>query len=171
MMLNNAYDLFTKISKNNKEPILCWPDHFVLATTVFADKKIPVKIGFCPGDEDYIEPYFFVSKDLPHPLPAVLPELKLGLWHKKDWFGAILTISEIMNIDDEKELIQRQPFYKIFRRIDKRRIVTRDYYLFFRNQPMKELKYNSLSCLLIILIFTSNNIFIYHSFCTETPSI
>lgn len=82
-------------------PIKCWPHSFDMATLISLDphdtpNARAIRVGFAPGDGYYGEPYFYVtpsSRLAPENLP-ILPEI--GHWHTKDFVGAILTASQII---------------------------------------------------------------------------
>jgi hypothetical protein len=70
-------------------------------------------MGFCPGDENYIEPYFYLK--LRHNIQSTsgLPELASGLWHNKGWSGALILFSEIRNIELEREYASVKDFFDV----------------------------------------------------------
>ncbi len=78
-------------------PVRCWPHHFDLATLIEfqpaqgRDSGRSIGVGMTPGDEDYCEPYLYVTPwPYPHdpPLPLLAGE---GQWHAEGWLGAVLT--------------------------------------------------------------------------------
>ena len=84
--------------------VTCWPHHFDVATLIEEGRdarggRRTVGVGLSPGDEHYAEPYLYVGP-YPHPRARPLPELPLGRWHARGWFGAALTGSEIVSAGD-----------------------------------------------------------------------
>lgn len=77
-----------------------WPHHFDLATLLTVREGHTVGAGLSPGDDSYVEPYFYVT---PYPYPAMdvaAPALPSGgVWHRKGWFGAVLTASALVSGD------------------------------------------------------------------------
>jgi hypothetical protein len=76
--------------------VRCWPHHFDLATLITCSSGPfqTIGIGMSPGDSSYDEPYFYVG---PSPRPTFdVAELAAGHWHTTDWWGAVLTASEIV---------------------------------------------------------------------------
>jgi hypothetical protein len=81
-------------------PIHIWPHHFDMAILIDVPGKkdgepMTIGVGLSPGDENYPEPYWYVS---PYPYPPTdsLPPLEgQGLWHTQKWVGAILTASQL----------------------------------------------------------------------------
>jgi hypothetical protein len=90
-------------------PVRCWPHHFDL------DSLIPlgsgasartVGVGFCPGDDYYDQPYFYVSC---HPPPdvAALPSLPpVGHWHSHHFTAAVATADRILEAGDQRAATQ-----------------------------------------------------------------
>jgi len=84
--------------------ILCWPHHFDLAA-LFVEGLSPdgrpdrtIGVGLSPGDEAYPQPYWYVnhwSSSATGP-PLELPALPSGHWHRKEWLGAVLLASEML---------------------------------------------------------------------------
>jgi hypothetical protein len=101
----NTYDL--------NSTVLCDPQYFDLFITIkHPDTGKSIKIGFCPGDENYIEPYYFLKLNSTIQSTAGLPELQTGLWHNIGWSGAVILYSEITNIEPEKEIATTSDFFK-----------------------------------------------------------
>jgi hypothetical protein len=81
-------------------PVRTWPHHFDMATLTLletgdAELVRSVNAGFSPGDENYEEPYFYVSPH-PYPDPSKLPALSSGHWHTRGFTAAILPASQII---------------------------------------------------------------------------
>jgi len=81
--------------------VRCWPHHFdvgflITLPNVEDGSARSIGVGMTPGDVYYPEPYFYVA---PHPTPASAGNTPLdggGHWHQKDWFGAVLTGTELL---------------------------------------------------------------------------
>ena len=83
--------------------VRCWPHHFDIATLVACSSGPfqTIGIGMSPGDSRYREPYLYVG---PYPRPTSdVAALEIGHWHTTDWFGAVLTASEIVARDSASE--------------------------------------------------------------------
>jgi len=112
---DNANGFFNTFLKNHeiKSTILCDPKYFELYISIkHPDTSKKIKIGFCPGDENYIEPYYYLKLNRTIQSTAGLPELHTGLWHNKGWAGALILYSEITNIEPEKELAITRDFFE-----------------------------------------------------------
>jgi hypothetical protein len=92
--------------------VRCWPHHFDIATLIKLDKdkstgeKQSIGIGLSPGDDEYEEPYFYIS---PWPYPDIqkikLPDLLSGKWHTEDWVGARLLASDFSSDREQTETV------------------------------------------------------------------
>ncbi len=80
-------------------PIRCWPHHFGMDILFLLDPgkdDRSIRVGLAPGDGYYGEPYFYVTP-LSCPTTEDLPDISgIGHWHTKDFIGAILTGSQIV---------------------------------------------------------------------------
>lgn len=89
-------------------PVRCWPHHFDIAFLVALEEGPPesarsIGIGVSPGDGYYAQPYLYVS---PYPRPDTedLPALpRGGRWHTKDFFGAVATGMDILELSDPRK--------------------------------------------------------------------
>ena len=74
--------------------VRCWPHHFDIATLITESDapRATIGVGMSPGDEQYAEPYLYVSP-YPYPEARALPRLELGSWHTHAWVGAVLPAS------------------------------------------------------------------------------
>lgn len=99
---DNAYGLLKEVAgqhKMNATPVAGWPDGFDFKFR-FEQAYRSLEVGFSPGDETHLEPYF---KVIPMPAPGAnekLPELQFGRWHNTGWNGAILLASDILQYPD-----------------------------------------------------------------------
>ncbi|MFY0651479.1 MAG: hypothetical protein JXQ96_05575 [Cyclobacteriaceae bacterium] len=89
--------------------VRCWPHHFDIASLItLQDTGDPetsksINIGMSPGDDNYDEPYFYVS---PWPYPVEeLPDISNtgGFWHEDNWIGAILRASDISHLSTAEQ--------------------------------------------------------------------
>ena len=89
-------------------PVRCWPHHFDLDSLI-ALGAAPVRtagLGFCPGDEYYDQPYFYVSSH-PRPDVAALPHLPpVGHWHTHHFTAAVAVADRILAADDQRAATQ-----------------------------------------------------------------
>jgi hypothetical protein len=82
-------------------PLRCWPHHFDIATLVQLEEGAresakSVRVGMSPGDENYAQPYFYISP-WPRIDDARLPPLPPpGHWHTQGFLGAVTTGDEIL---------------------------------------------------------------------------
>lgn len=89
--------------------VRCWPHHFDIASLITlvdtgdAETSKSINIGMSPGDENYNEPYFYVSP-WPYPLTE-LPDISDtgGFWHEENWIGAILRASDMSHLKTAKD--------------------------------------------------------------------
>ncbi|MBW4523084.1 MAG: hypothetical protein KME16_25885 [Scytolyngbya sp. HA4215-MV1] len=85
-----------------------WPHHFDMASLITLPgmkegSPLTVGVGVSPGDTSYNEPYWYVS---PYPYPELtnLPALEgKGFWHTQHWVGAVLTASQVTEIESEQQ--------------------------------------------------------------------
>ena len=94
LLLNNVRDA------NQGSDVCCWPHHFDIATLISLDEDSgedarSVGVGLSLGDENYAEPYIYVSP-WPYPENSDLPELGAGHWHTDGFTAAILTSADIV---------------------------------------------------------------------------
>jgi hypothetical protein len=78
--------------------VRCWPHHFDIATLLPGPaagggaQQRTIGVGLSPGDASYGEPYWYVTPWPYPPPPEQLPALPGGgAWHRRGWFGAVLT--------------------------------------------------------------------------------
>jgi hypothetical protein len=97
-------------STPNASPVRCWPHHFDIATLIDvgptnAGGRATVGLGMEPGDAYYAEPYFYASL---YPSPSAdAPRAPLegsGLWHTRDWVGAVLPGSRLTSADQRVQV-------------------------------------------------------------------
>lgn len=113
--IDNANDYFESFLKNFElqSAILCDPQYFNLFISIrHPETKRKIQIGFCPGDENYIESYYYLKLNHTIQSTSGLPELSKGLWHNKGWSGAVILFSDIINIETEKEFANIRGFYE-----------------------------------------------------------
>jgi len=92
-----------------------WPHHFdlgalvVLATHPDGSLARSIGLGLSPGDDNYPEPYFYVSP-WPYPEATVLPELAAGHWHTAGFTSAILAADELVAARPDEQERQLRAF-------------------------------------------------------------
>jgi hypothetical protein len=87
-------------------PVRCWPHHFDLDSLIAlgAASARMVGLGFCPGDEYYDQPYFYVSC---HPPPDALPHLPpVGHWQTHHFTAAVAVADRILAAGDQRAATQ-----------------------------------------------------------------
>jgi hypothetical protein len=78
-------------------PVRCWPHHFDIATLLTMAPGETIGVGLEPGDAYYDEPYWYVNR---YPAPSAPPGAPLdgeGMWHSREWVGAVLPGSRLAN--------------------------------------------------------------------------
>ncbi|HEY4406585.1 MAG TPA: hypothetical protein VGN55_18220 [Xanthobacteraceae bacterium] len=88
--------------------VRCWPHHFDLDSLIAlaAAPARTVGLGFCPGDEYYDQPYFYVSCH-PRPDVAALPHLPpVGHWHTHHFTAAVAIADRILEAGDQRAATQ-----------------------------------------------------------------
>ncbi len=102
---SNAWEYLAKRSKEFevKEPVSFNPEHMDVFIKLNAPNQRTFKIGFSPGDENYIEPYCFVSMEKIYQVHNDTPDVPSAIWHNKNWTGFVLLISNIYHVEPEKE--------------------------------------------------------------------
>jgi hypothetical protein len=90
-------------------PVRCWPHHFDLDSLISLGagaRARTVGIGFCPGDEYYDQPYFYVSCH-PPPVIGALPALPpAGHWHSHHFTAAVALADRIVEAGDQRAAAQ-----------------------------------------------------------------
>ncbi|MGI9384881.1 MAG: hypothetical protein ACR2PO_17145 [Methyloligellaceae bacterium] len=86
--------------EGGRPTVTCRPRYFDLVASIplpnGGGQASAIKVGLAPGDGHYGEPYFYVVAQ-PELDAADLPELpEVGHWHTKDFVGAILPASRIV---------------------------------------------------------------------------
>ena len=80
-------------------PVRCWPHHFDIATLIELGEDCTIGVGLSPGDDSYVEPYWYVAP-WPHPKPDAWPRLDGGRWRTEGFVAAVLTGSELVAAAD-----------------------------------------------------------------------
>jgi hypothetical protein len=112
--LSNASFVLSKVRKNYQQsgPLRVRPQQFDLSFELPIDSRVQgLVFGFCPGDESFIEPYYFIAFSSGTIQPELLPELPRGFWYSGDWTGAVLMTGDISSVDTERELAQVRTFF------------------------------------------------------------
>ena len=95
---SNAVSAFEKVRARDPKAseVRCWPHHFDIATLIVPAEGKSVGVGMEPGDTYYDEPYFYVNM-YPSPGADELPEPPDGggMWHTREWIGAVLPASQV----------------------------------------------------------------------------
>ena len=109
LLLNN---IATQTSGSSD--VRCWPHHFDLGMLITLEenddpeKMKSVGVGFSPGDDNYDEPYYYVS-------PWPYPDLNLlrnddlsgeGKWHTSGFVSAILTVSDFKDANNQQKYVE-----------------------------------------------------------------
>lgn len=100
-------------NENCTSEIRSWPHHFDIASLVIVEEHEDpeaaksVGVGFSPGDENFPEPYFYITPwPYPDPDKVNLPELVSGAhWHTEGWVGALLKAPVITNAEDQSQFV------------------------------------------------------------------
>jgi len=109
----NAHRLLCALvpPKGQASPARTWPGPFATVRTTECDPQkrlgrgASVTYGFCAGDGDYEEPYWYV---LTRPMPQADEVSELpgpGSWHRGEWVGTVLPVSRLAEVDDQPAAI------------------------------------------------------------------
>ncbi len=112
----NANLLLKSIASQNSaaSEVRCWPHHFDIGILITVeenenpDKMKSVGVGFSPGDDNYDEPYYYVSP-WPYPHHSLLKNSDLpsgGKWHITGFVSAILTVSNFQSAQNQQKCIK-----------------------------------------------------------------
>jgi hypothetical protein len=91
--------------------VRCWPHHFDIAFLLPVSRgrgksKGSIGVGLSPGDENYAQPYWYVTP-WPHADRPILPSLPAGgHWHTRGWKGAVLAGSRVVASGRAREQAQ-----------------------------------------------------------------
>ncbi len=82
--------------------VLCWPHHFDIGAILYIDRDRPpssarqIGFGLSPGDQNYGEPYFYLTP-WPMEIDVTFPPLPSGgRWHRSGFTGAVLVASDLL---------------------------------------------------------------------------
>jgi hypothetical protein len=85
-------------------PVRCWPHHFDLDSLLALGSGTgahTVGVGFCPGDEYYRQPYFYVTRHPPPDVAALPPLPPIGHWHSHHFTAAVALADRILAAQDQ----------------------------------------------------------------------
>ena len=108
---SNAATAFEQIRQTDSHAseVRCWPHHFDIATLITPSEGRSVGVGLEPGDNYYDEPYLYVNM---HPVSEAtsLPNSLEGggMWHTKEWIGAVLPGSRLTSEAESQQLQVKQ---------------------------------------------------------------
>ncbi len=117
---SNISVLLDEIAESNAgaAPVRCWPHHFDLATLISLEEGDPetarsIGIGFSPGDDNYAEPYLYISP-WPYPVVETLPgALDPAFWHVEEFVSLVLKASDFAMLEDEPKQQETASSYLI----------------------------------------------------------
>lgn len=74
-------------------------------------QEVKFSFGFSPGDNVYLEPYFYIQ--LEKVTDKILHQLAktIGIWNNKNWYGLVFLTSEFITLDSEHEKIRVMDFF------------------------------------------------------------
>lgn len=107
LVLNRITERYKKASQTR-----VWPHHFDtggLIPLAFDDQQNLIKsvgVGFAIPDSLVSEPYFYLSyrsADPSEKLDEMIPFSGKGIWKTPDWQGAVLPLSELLDVQDPNE--------------------------------------------------------------------
>jgi hypothetical protein len=109
----NAFGLLNelKLEFGSSDTAGCWPQHMDVVLKVRSPGHHWYKIGFSPGDLDYLEPYCFVKIERKQKAPGGGHEVSHAIWHSKRWTGLVLLLHHFMQPDPEHERIGARSFF------------------------------------------------------------
>jgi hypothetical protein len=85
--------------------VRCWPHHFDIATLVDRGDGNSIGLGMEPGDASYAEPYWYANAYPSPEFDGAPPPLDgNGVWHSKDWNGAVLVGSRMGEADQAAQV-------------------------------------------------------------------
>ncbi len=96
--------------RSDASEVRIWPHHFDIGSLIALDPHAGeegrfVGLGLSPGDENYAQPYWYVS---PYPNPsseAELPQLEAGgAWHTQGFVSAVLTGDRLVEDASQAEV-------------------------------------------------------------------
>ncbi len=97
-LYQNAWLSFKKYLDEEKitnADINIWPHHFDIAFSIASGTKSTITYGMSPGDENIVEPYFYVSQ-WPFIRNLQISDLTpiVGSWQTENWTGLLLRVNE-----------------------------------------------------------------------------
>lgn len=111
-LYQNSFHLLTRLKESfeGSSEVTLWPHHFDQAISIkLKDSGNPetssyLGIGLSPGDEGYSEPYFYVNS-WPYIEEETLDDIPFGKWHTENWIGAVLTLSELWETQEQESAV------------------------------------------------------------------
>jgi len=101
-----ADELTALRSSTGASDVRCWPHHFDIAVLIDLGAGRSIGVGLEPGDGYYDEPYFYVNMHPQPPAAALTAGLDgNGRWHTREWIGAVLPGSRVINGDGQRTQI------------------------------------------------------------------
>jgi hypothetical protein len=84
----------------------------ILNDTNDPETTTSIGVGMSPGDQYYDQPYFYLTS-WPFAAKDKLEQLSFGVWHEKDWLGAVLPAETLLEMTDPVQQQKRvYTFYK-----------------------------------------------------------
>lgn len=103
--LAGCYEKADAVLEAIASPLRCWPHHFDLAVQIKLEGERSIGVGMSPGDDDYPQPYFYVSP-WPYPEASRLPPLPpFAKWHTAGWTGAVILDQDHWTPDEVEQII------------------------------------------------------------------
>ena len=110
---SNAYHSFIQLKNelNIHGKLLINPENLNLVLTPEGDENV-FSFGFSPGDNVYLEPYFYIQLEKVD--EKILHQLAktIGIWNNKNWNGLVFLASEFLTLDPDHEKIRVMDFFK-----------------------------------------------------------
>lgn len=104
--------------REETSPVQLWPHHFDLALVWFSGRRVPdadpenaeeadeqMGFGFSTGDDQFAEPYFYVTA---YPWVEGLAQTQLpagARWQQQGWRGAVLPACQLSESDPQEHLL------------------------------------------------------------------
>ena len=101
---SNTYYMLNKFAEvtGNKGEITINPSNLAMAlSSTWQNHK--EEIGFIPGDQQYLEPYFYRKLEESALLHEDVIFNVRAIWHGKNWHGWVLLADDILSVEDGRE--------------------------------------------------------------------
>jgi hypothetical protein len=111
---SNAFTLLHDLGQQygTSDGVACWPERMDVAVKIKSPGHHWYRIGFSPGDQDYLEPYCYVRIERKHTARGDDHDVSQAIWHNKRWTGLVLLLHHFIQPEPEHERARAKSFFE-----------------------------------------------------------